>query len=411
MNIFGKIILGRKLVEAGIIIEDGIITKIGKQISGKKMKGIIMPAGIDVHVHLRDFEESHKETIKTGTLAALNGGICLVVDQPNTKPFIDSEERYIERIKKAEKWTNVDYSLNIGLTRKNYKEIQEIVGDLRNMGYNPKIGEVFLCHEKEDYQIDYEIIENLKTFLTIHAEDPAYIISNEIPNFKFRKREAEIEAVRILSEGEYYFCHISTKDAAKMIFKGPSYIEVTPHHLLLDEGDYERLGKLVNVNPPLRKREDREFLLSNFHEIDVLASDHAPHTIEEKENGASGYPNVETMYPIMMGLVFKGVLNIFDLSEKIAENPAKIFGFKGYGEIREGNYANFAIFDISQTEKIKTEKLHSKCEWTPYVGFEAIFPHTVVIRGEIVKEDGEIFEGFGRVYTDKAYIYHHKNTL
>ena len=401
MNIFGKIIYGRKLVEAGISIENGIITKIGKQISGKKMKGVIMPAGIDVHVHLRDFEESHKETIKTGTLAALNGGICLVVDQPNTKPFVDSERRYLERIRKAERFVNVDYSLNIGLTRKNYTEIQEIVRKLREMGYNPKVGEVFLCHEREEYRIDYEIIKSLKTFLTIHAEDPAHVISNEIPNFKYRKREAEIEAVKKLSDGGYYFCHVSTKDAAKMIFKSPSYIEVTPHHLLLDESDYERLGRLVNVNPPLRMREDREFLLSNFHEIDVLASDHAPHTIEEKMEGASGYPNVETLYPLMMGLVFKGALNIFDLSEKIAKNPAEIFGFKGYGEIKEGNYANFAVFDISQTERIKTERLHSKCEWTPYEGFEAIFPHTVILRGEIVKEGGEIFEGFGRVYSNR----------
>ncbi len=399
MNIFGKIVLGKKLIEAGIKIEDGRIEKISKRIDGKKMKGIIMPAGIDVHVHLRDFEENHKETIKTGTLAALNGGICLVVDQPNTKPFVDSSEIYLERVRRAEKYANVDYSLNVGLTRKNFERIEEIVSELRAMGYNPAVGEVFLQHENKDYQVDYDVIEELNLDkITIHAEDPRYVESNDIPNFKFRKREAEIEAVKKLLKKRYYFCHISTEDAAKLILKSESYIEVTPHHLLLDERFYEKLGKMVNVNPPLRTERDREFLLSNFSKIDVLASDHAPHLREEKERGASGYPNVETMYPIMMGLVFKGILNIFDLAEKIAENPAKIFGFKNYGGVKEGNYANFAVFDISKTEKVKAEKLHSKCEWTPYEGFEAIFPHTVVIRGEIAKWDYEPFEGIGKVY-------------
>ncbi len=403
MNIFGKIVVGRSLIEAGIKIEDGKIEKISKGITGKKLKGIIMPAGIDVHVHLRDFEESHKETIKSGTLAALNGGICLVVDQPNTKPFVDKISTYLERVKKAERYSNVDYSLNIGLTKRNYSEIREIVEEIRKMGYNPAIGEVFLQHTNSDYQIDYEMLDDLEGKIegkiTIHAEDPKYVESNEIPNFKFRRREAEINAVKSLIGKGYYFCHISTKDAAKLIFKdNNSYIEVTPHHLLLDQESYSKLGKMVNVNPPLRKKEDREFLLTNFSEIDVLASDHAPHLKEEKEKGSSGYPNVETMFPLMMGLVFKGIINIFDLSEKIAKNPAKIFGFKGYGEIREGNYANFAVFDISKTERIKVEKLHSKCNWTPYENFEAIFPHTVILRGEIVKQNSEIFEGFGSVY-------------
>ncbi len=397
MNIYGKILLQDKIVTAGIKIENGRIIEISKQIGGKKVKGLIMPAGIDVHVHLRDFEESYKETIKNGTLAALNGGICLVVDQPNSKPFIDSEEKYLERIRHAEKFVNVDYSLNIGLTRKNLPEINEIVSNLKKKGFNPSVGEVFLQHENSEYQIPHEEINNLRYFSTIHAELPEFVESNRIPNFRFRRREAEIKAVEILKDKNLYFCHISTKEALEMISVSGSYAEVTPHHMLLDESYYSVLRERINVNPPLRLPEDCEFILNNFSNVDVVASDHAPHSPDEKKSGASGYPGVETLYPLLMGLIFLGKLNVFDVAEKIARNPAEIFGFHRYGEIKVGNYANLAVFDISKAERIEAGKLHYFDEWTPFEGFYGVFPHTVIHRGEIVKERGEIFEGCGRV--------------
>lgn len=398
MIISGKIITGGKLVSAGIRIEEGKIVEISKQLTGKRIKGLIMPAGIDVHVHLRDFEESRKETIRSGTLSALHGGICLVVDQPNTRPFIDSVERYEKRIRLAEKHLNVDYSLNVGLTRKNFREINEIVDGLRAKGYNPAVGEVFLQHENPEFQVDTEMVKGVNHLTTIHAEIPEHVKSNDVPNFLYRDRMAEIEAVRMLAGDGHYFCHISTREAFELISTSPSAIEVTPHHLLLDRTHYERLNGFVNVNPPLREVGDREFLLQNFSKVDVLASDHAPHTIDEKQGGASGYPGVETMYPLMMGLVFYGKVNVFDLVEKIAMNPARIFGFPEYGGIEVGKYANIVAFDISRVERIDEKKLHSLCGWTPFEGFPAIFPHTVVLRGEVVKEGDEVVEGLGEVY-------------
>lgn len=398
MQVYGKILYNNTIVTAGLKIEDGRIVEISKLIGGKKLKGLIMPAGIDVHVHLRDFNESHKETIANGTLSAINGGICLVVDQPNTKPFVDSEEVYEKRIRKAEKKLNTDYSLNLGLTRKNFDKIHQIFKNLKEKGFNPSVGEVFLQHENKELEIPSELLKNLNLPLTIHAELPEFVESNEIPNFLYRKREAEIKAVEQLASPERYFCHISTGTAFEIIKKNGAFAEVTPHHLLLDESHYTRLGKLVNVNPPLRNESDRRFLLENFSKIDVIASDHAPHTIEEKERGASGYPGVETLYPILMGLVFYGKVNVFDVARVISENPAKIFGFNGYGKIEKGFYANLAVFDISEVEKIRAEKLHFLHKWSPFEGFHAIFPHIVILRGEIAKERGEIVEGLGKVY-------------
>ncbi len=389
--IAGKIFYRGEFVEAGIEVENGRIKKIGKLVEGKKVKGVILPAGIDVHVHLRDFAEKEKETIETGTLSALHGGICLVVDQPNTKPLVENAKTYFQRMERAKKSAYVDYSLNLALTNSNHEKLGEIVRKISEEYFIPAIGEIFIQHESEDLQIDYETIRKVHekvggVVFTVHAEDPAYVAKGS-PNFVFRRREAEVLAVEKLVEiGDFHFCHISTKDSAKRILNSNSTFEVTPHHMLLSVDDYGRLGKLVNVNPPLREKEDVRWLFRNFHRVDTLASDHAPHTLEDKEMGASGFPGVETMYPLLVNIASKGYISFKSLVEKIASNPARIFGFKGYGGIEVGNFANFAVFDLKNTKEIKAEELHSKCGWTPFEGFEAIFPEKVYLRGEEVLE-------------------------
>jgi dihydroorotase len=385
-GIVGKIFYNGQLIEAGIDIQNGRIKRIGKLIRGKKVEGIILPAGIDVHVHFRDFKEKHKETIESGSLAALHGGICLVVDQPNTSPVIDSARIYETRMNLAEKRVYVDYALNIGLTRENADSIQEEIAEIKRKYHLPAIGEIFTQHSNESLQVDYSTIQTIRKKvncnMTIHAEDPAYV-SPGTPNFLFRMRDAEIVAVkRCLEIGDFHFCHISTPDAARAIASSVSTFEVAPHHLLLSTDDYKRLNGYINVNPPLRERADVESLLNNFHLCDVLASDHAPHTHDDKIDGAPGFPGVETTYPIFVSLALKGVISLRELIERIASNPARIFGFKGYGEIKEGNFANLSVFNPKNEGQVKVGQLHSLCEWTPYEGFKAIFPDMVFIRGE-----------------------------
>jgi len=381
--IYGKMVYKGRIIEAGIEFEGEFIKKIGKLVKGRKVDGIILPAGIDVHVHLRDFREKHKETIESGTLSALFGGMCLVVDQPNTKPVVDNKDIYERRIKIAEKDSYVDYALNLALTRKNSDKILDIVSDLRKKYYLPAVGEVFIQHSDENMQISYDLLRKIKLdLMTIHAEDPDYV-SDGLPNFMYRKREAEIKAVKeCLKIGNFHFCHISTKEAAELILNSNSTFEVTPHHLLLTVEDYDRLNGFVNVNPPLRSKDEAGWLLANIDKVDVLASDHAPHTPDEKISGAPGFPGVETMYPVFVNFVFKGLLSLETLIEKIAVNPAKIFGFRHYGAIEVGKYANLAVFNPKNKTVIKADKLHSLCGWTPYEGFEAVFPEKVYIRGK-----------------------------
>ncbi|MEM0215846.1 MAG: dihydroorotase [Archaeoglobaceae archaeon] len=391
--IYGKIFYRGEFVEAGIEVENGRIKKIGKLVKGKKVDGIILPAGIDVHVHFRDFEEKRKETIESGSLSALHGGICLVVDQPNTKPVVDNPEIYFRRMEIAKRDSYVDYALNLALTNANAERIKEIVEKIREKYFLPAIGEVFLQHSDKELEISYETlkkISKINTKITIHAEDPRFVESGN-PNFLFRKKEAEVIAIEECEKiGEFHFCHLSTREAVEKVRRGS--FEVAPHHLLLSIEDYSRLRELINVNPPLRQKSDAEWLLKNFSKIHILASDHAPHTIDDKKMGASGFPGVETTYPIFVYLAKRGLITFKDLIDKIAINPANIFGFKDYGEIEVGKFANFAIFDLDCEEEIKSDNLHSICGWTPYNGFKAIFPKEVYIRGKETLQS-EVREG------------------
>ncbi len=382
--IYGKIFYRGELVEAGVEVEDGRIKKIGKLIKGKEVRGIVLPAGIDVHVHFRDFEEKEKETIESGSLAALHGGICLVVDQPNTKPVVDDAEIYFRRMEIAERKTYVDYGLNLALTTSNVEKIAETVEKIRKKYFLPAIGEVFLQNSNKELEIGYDVLRNLRVDakVTIHAEDPRFVEIG-FPNFFFRKKEAEVAAVKECERiGKFHFCHLSTREAVESVKRGT--FEVAPHHILFSVEDYSRLGDLVNVNPPLRQKSEAEWLLNNFDSLQILASDHAPHTLEDKKKGSAGFPGVETTFPIFVELARRGLIRLRDLVEKVAANPAKIFGFMDYGEIEVGKFANFAVFDLKKVREIRAEELHSICGWTPYEGFKAVFPEQVYLRGEEV---------------------------
>jgi len=398
MILRGKILYRGEIIEAGIEFEERIF-RISKELDGISVRGVILPAAIDVHVHFRDFKEKHKETIKSGSLSALYGGVCLVIDQPNTSPPITSSETYLERVRRAEKKSYVDYALNLGLTEENSEEIDKIISKIQKKYFVPAIGEVFLCNSM---QVSYSTLKRVKNVhrMTIHAEDPELVRCNDVPNFECRPPEAEIRAVkRCVEIGDFHFCHISTPESLKTIAASSSTSEVMPHHLLLSIEDAEKLGSFVNVNPPLRKRNVADAMLENINLANVIASDHAPHTPDEKKDGKSGFPGVETLYPLMLNLVRKGIVEIGTVVKRLSTNPATIFGLRGYGAIEIGNYANLAVFDLSKVEKIKATRLHSLAGWTPYEGFEAVFPTSVFIRGVQVLSNGGVFiePGFGRV--------------
>jgi dihydroorotase len=176
--------------------------------------------------------------------------------------------------------------------------------------------------------------------------------------------------------------------------------EVAPHHFLLDRSG--NLGAFGKVNPPLRKREDRQALFQALKDgaFDVIASDHAPHTIEEKEEdfdyAPSGVPGVETMVPLVMQHVKDKQLELSGAIRRLCERPAEIFGVRK-GRIAVGYDADLMIFDMAKISIIKADALHSKCGWTPYEGMNAVFPKAVFLRGRLMVEDGsQVGERMGR---------------
>lgn len=396
-----------RLISAEIGIEDERIKLIRKIVNGDEEidaeGALVTPGFIDIHVHFRDLNESYKEDWFSGSSAAAAGGVTVVVDQPNTKPPVLNLRSFEQKRKEAKRKSIVDFGINGGV-KGNLRELRKL--EERVFAF----GEVFLGPSTGELEIGYRELEEAmkvvkKRKFCIHAEDGEMIrrfshLRDERAESHSLSRppECEIFAVKRVLEisQNVHFSHISTKGALDLISKSSATCEVTPHHLLLSTSDYRRLGNFGIVNPPLRTDEDVRALRERIQEIDVLASDHAPHLPEEKEEGASGLPGVETMVPLMMSLVRKGELSLNQLIKMGCENPARIFGIEGRGRIEEGFYADIVIFEKRERE-IRAENLHSKCGWTPYEGFSALHPKIVIRRGEVIFDEGVVSsKGSGR---------------
>ncbi|MDD1768823.1 MAG: amidohydrolase family protein, partial [Methanomassiliicoccales archaeon] len=244
--------------------------------------------------------------------------------------------------------------------------------------------------------------------LCVHAEDENMIRASRATSLnehdRNRPSSAEASAIARLSKfqgaGKIHICHLSSKEGLAAAEKLPFTKEVAPHHLLLDK--HSKLRTYGKANPPLRGKEDREAVYEAFRSgrIDVLASDHAPHTIEEKEqefaDAPAGMPGVETCLPLMLALVKKDRLSLDVLMRAACERPADIFGINK-GRIEGGRDADFIVVNGTSMRSISAKGLHSKCGWTPFEGWDAIFPLATFVRGaRIVEEGGLVGERIGR---------------
>ena len=371
-----------ELIELCIEIDDyGKINKIKKSMDKcEKIDGVILPGGIDLHVHFREPGYEKKEDFYTGSMSAAFGGITFVADMPNNQPRIDSKEIWEEKREIVKNKANVDYTLFAMLTSEN--------GDF-------KVPAPYKWYMYEE-NIEKEKISK-DIFITVHSEMKECISSaNSLRDYDFARPEScERKAIRKLGEYErkFHIAHISSIDSVELCKIFGFTCEVTPHHLFLHRD--MNLGAWGKVNPPLRAKcqSDRLWDALLDGRIDIVASDHAPHTVEEKERkfeeAPPGIPEVETYLPIFMYLVKAGRISLKRAVEVLMNRPGEILGVKK-GKIEEGYDADFIALDFGDVKKIDAKKLHYKCGWTPYEGFYGIFPHTVIIRGEKIIEDGEL---------------------
>ena len=385
MRIEGKFYHKGDIVEGAMEIEDGKIKRIKKSMSGaKEIKGLILPGAIDLHVHFREPGYEEKEDFYTGTLSAAFGGVTFIMDMPNTNPPVKNISSFQDKLRRVVPKANVDFSLYFMLGN-NAEILKEV-----NPAFKLYMGETTNVEGGEIKSVENALI-------SVHAELNE-CIRRESKNLRdhdlARPESCEVKAVKmLLGKGNYHIAHVSSIDTVDICKAGRFTCEVTPHHLFLHRD--MPLGTYGKVNPPLRAKWMAEKLWEELinGRIDIVASDHAPHTIEEKEQeffaAPSGIPEVETYVPIFMYMVKIGKLHLSRAVEILMQRPAELVGVKK-GKIEEGYDADLIAFNLNDIKKIRAKDLHYKCGWTPYEGFNALFPHTVIVGGETVVENYEL---------------------
>jgi dihydroorotase len=416
-----KVFHDGELKELEISVRDGKIYKLSKiappeqadvvvDVGGR----IVLPGVIDAHVHFRDPGFTSKENWYTGSCAAAGGGVTCVVDHPNTNPPTIDPKAFRKKLRRANKLSIVDFGINGGVTSN-----LEMLERLKECGITA-FGEIFMAPSTNAEPLDNTIlrkalekISELSLPACIHAEDGEIILkaesrfdpTNPMYHCLMRPPEAEVEAVvKVVNmvkdlDVKLHICHISTEDGAGMV-RNAKYVgmkvscEVTPHHLLLSEDDMLRLGGMGKMNPPLRPYTHVQKLWEYLRRgiIDIIVSDHAPHRRIEKDNvfdSPPGVPGVETMFPLMLACVKRNMIPLERVVNASSERVADIFGILGKGKIEGGYDADFGVYDMKCVGKVEGEKLHSKAGWSPFDGFDAIFPSLVIRRGEIIYDERE----------------------
>lgn len=406
MVIEGRAYLRGELQSVALGVEDGVIREIRKTLRGDERidfgDRLLLPGGVDVHVHFREPGMTHKEDFATGTEAAAVGGVTTVLDMPNTRPPAATPDALREKRGLAARHAHVDFGL--------YAALRAPADPVRLTPY-AHAHKVYLAESfgrlgppPADLPDLLAALSQVPRRTSFHAEDPALlraIPEAGLPDHdRARPAAAEAAAIRTLAEGyrggAVHVAHLSSREGLAALQGTPFTSEVTPMHLLLDAG--AEVGGRGKVNPPLRTAADRAALWQAFARgrIDVLASDHAPHTAEEKAEFATappGAPNVETLYPLMMALVKRGKLSLDVLVRAIAHRPAALFGLRGKGRLEVGQDADLAVFDPTRIDAVRDEDLHSRCGWSPFAGWEAVFPAATLLRGTVVARDRHLETG------------------
>jgi len=354
----------------------------------------VLPAAVDMHVHMRGGVQSAKEDWTSGSMSAIAGGVTVVVDQPNTIPSITTPHALADRVQDAKSHSHCNFAVNSGVTPETPLESMWDAGAMA-------FGEIFHAPSSYGDAIDgvalgaaFERIQKLGGLATIHAERIGTSPDTDLVSHGLvRSALGEAEAVRTVqflnrSDCRLHFCHMSS---VRSVDAASGSVEVTPHHLFLSSEQFDKNDTCGKVNPPLRTEAERMGLWGRWSRIDVIASDHAPHTDEDKKqdfSGApSGIPGVETMVPILLTQVLAKKIDLASVIEKTSYAPARLLGIPRAG-FEIGNRADFAIYS-KKPERIRVESLHSRCGWTPFEGHKAIFPKMVVMNGSIAYLGGE----------------------
>ncbi len=394
--------------------EKGQIAAIKKVLRGDEQidhgDALILPGCVDLHVHMRDPGLRRKEDFPSGTRSAAIGGVTTVADMPNTVPAVTTTTALDAKAAELRGRAAVDYALYAApQSATAVPRLAKAVAFKVYMAESTGNLEVTVPRMEEILRA----VEAQPKLVVVHAEDPGKFTKSKARDLRghdaARPKVAEETAVatlaRIRGEARVHVAHVTCVEALNTV-PARATCEVTAHHLFLDWS--KPLGARGKVNPPLRSPADRDALWDAFRQgrIDAVASDHAPHTIEEKsvpfEEAPAGVPGVASSFPLLMRRIRAGGLDLPRLVSAMAVRPAEILGI-AKGTIEVGRDGDFIVVDPRKIEAVTAKRVRYNCGWTPFEGMEGCFPRTVYLRGETIVDDGEaISEGQGRVIQTSA---------
>jgi dihydroorotase len=426
----GTIVNEGRQFNADILIKNGRIEKIAPSISNDsnareiELSGkFILPGCIDDQVHFREPGLTHKGDIRSESRAAVAGGITSYMEQPNTKPTATTIEELEKKYRRASEVSIANYSFNMGATNDNLEELKRVSKtDVAGI-------KIFMGSSTGNMLVDehstLEGIFQLDHQLITHCEDEATIQANLLAAKETYGEDIPMSMHPLIRSEEA--CYLSSSAAVELAKKYGSRLhvfhistakelalfdnsipleqkkitaEACIHHLWFSDEDYAEKGTFIKWNPAVKKASDREAIFQAVldNKIDVIATDHAPHTIEEKENNyfnaPSGGPLVQHALLAMLHKVEQGKISIERVVEKMAHAPGILFGVQERGFIREGYFADLVIVDPEKPLTVSKENLLYKCAWSPFEGFT--FSNSIdmtIVNGIIVYENGLIVEG------------------
>ncbi|MBD2245913.1 dihydroorotase [Nostoc sp. FACHB-888] len=408
-----------ELMIGDVLTRDRQIVEVAPEISQTELateidaQGLtLLPGVIDPQVHFREPGLEHKEDLFTASCACAKGGVTSFLEMPNTRPLTTTQQALDDKLERASQKSLVNYGFFIGATAEN-------LPDLLLAKPTPGI-KIFMGSMHGQLLVDGEtalsaIFAKGDRLIAVHAEDQTRInqrrqefanIHDPAVHSQIQDNQAALLATQLalkLSQKYHrrlHILHMSTAEEADLLRQEkPSWVtaEVTPQHLLLNTSAYEQIGTLAQMNPPLRSPHDNEVLWQALRDgvIDFIATDHAPHTLEEKAqeypNSPSGMPGVETSLALMLTAAMEGKCTVAQVVNWMSKNVAVAYGIPNKGAIAPGYDADLVLVDLNTYSPVRREELLTKCRWSPFEGWNLTgWAKTTIVGGEIVYDKGQV---------------------
>lgn len=410
-----------KSVICDVAIKDGKIYDLGRDLKvnaavTENLQGLhLLPGVIDSQVHFREPGLTHKEDLETGSLGALFGGVTSYFEMPNTSPSTITKEAFQDKLTRAQGRSYTHYAFYVGACAENAEEL----GTLEKLPHCSGV-KMFMGSSTGSLLVDSDavletVMKSGTKRIIVHSEDEqrlrqrkhlALESANPLTHPIWRDVETAMISTRKVTnlaqkyQRPLHVLHVSTADEMEYLknHKPLVTVEVLPQHLTLFAPDcYERLGTLAQQNPPIRDRHHLEGLWKGIANgtVDVIGSDHAPHTLDEKAlpypSSPSGVPGVQTLIPIMLHHVNQGRLSLEKFAELVTLNPRRVFKIADKGILKKGYDADLTILDLKKTWTLENSWIKSRSQWTPFAGMKIQGSiHSVYLMGTKVLQEDEL---------------------